>query len=47
MFLVRYHDLDENSFLCDGPYGNVEEAVETVNEYLRQGICSWMVSYND
>ena len=47
MFLVRYHDSKENSYLCDGPFKEQEEALETVSEYLRNGICSWMVTYND
>lgn len=47
MFLVRYHDLSEDSFLCDGPFGTREDADERVNEYLKKGICSWMVTYND
>ena len=47
IFLVRYFDEQENSYLCDGPFGKKEEALETVNEYLRRGTCSWMVVYND
>ena len=47
MFLVRYHDSKEDSYLCDGPFKEQSEALETVSEYLRKGVCSWMVTYND
>lgn len=47
LFLVKYFDLKKDSCLCDGPFNQQEEALETVSEYLRKGICSWMVTYND
>jgi len=46
MFLVRYHDDDSNMVQNDGPYTKEDEATNILNSYLKQGICSWLVSYN-
>ena len=47
MFLVRYHDKENNVIENMGPYEHPEEADKALKSYLRQGICSWLVSYND
>jgi hypothetical protein len=46
VFLVRYHDEDANRVENNGPYELREEADEALKSYLKQGICSWLVSYN-
>jgi hypothetical protein len=46
MFLVRYHDEDSNAVQNDGPHSKEEVAVDVLNDYLKRGICSWLVSYN-
>jgi len=47
MFLVRYHDDESNVVQHEGPYPKEEDAIKVLNSYLRQGICSWLVSYNE
>ena len=47
MFLVRYYDLEQSSYACDGPYGDQKQALDIVHEYLKNGVCSWMVTYNE
>tara|TARA_R100000008_G_C3549481_1_gene149522 strand:+ start:441 stop:671 length:231 start_codon:yes stop_codon:yes gene_type:complete len=47
IFLLRYHDDETNSVLNEGPYSNEEEAMYVLNNYLKQGICSWVVTYNE
>ena len=47
MFLVRYHDDESNAVQHEGPYPEEEDAIKVLNSYLRQGICSWLVSYNE
>ena len=47
MFLVRYHDEGSNKIENDGPHAKEDEAIAILNGYLKQGICSWLVSYND
>lgn len=47
LFLVRYHDNSVDNYPCDGPFTNHEEAITASIEYLKKGICSWVVSYND
>ena len=46
MFLVRFHDDENNVIQNDGPFSKEGEATEILNSYLRKGICSWLVSYN-
>jgi uncharacterized protein YprB with RNaseH-like and TPR domain len=46
MFLVRYHDEENNMVQNDGPHSKEEEAVAILSSYLKRGICSWLVSYN-
>jgi len=31
----------------EGPYTDINKAYSTMNEYLINGICSWVVSYNE
>jgi hypothetical protein len=45
LFLVFKKEQDFVS--SEGPFTNVEKAQIAMNEFLSQGICSWMVSYNE
>jgi len=47
MFLVRWCDSEGKVIKMDGPFQDEEKALATVNSYLKDGICSWLVSYND
>lgn len=45
LFLVFKKDQDTIS--SEGPFIDVKEAKIAMNELLLQGVCSWMVSYNE
>jgi len=44
-FLIRW--LDDATVKNDGPFFNEQEAEETLHSYLKRGVCSWIVKYND
>ena len=44
-FLIRW--LDDATVKNDGPFFNQREAEETLHSYLKRGVCSWIVKYND
>ena len=44
-FLIRW--LDDTTVKNDGPFFNESEAEETLHSYLKRGVCSWIVKYND
>jgi hypothetical protein len=46
VFLVRYHDKDVEIILNDGPFVVEIDAIEKLNSFLKEGVCSWLVTYN-
>tara|TARA_R110000824_G_C15070918_1_gene663356 strand:- start:174 stop:386 length:213 start_codon:yes stop_codon:yes gene_type:complete len=46
MFLVRWHDEKQKTTNNEGPYHTETEAFEVLKSYLKDGICSWLVSYS-
>lgn len=46
IFLVRYCEDYKNIINEAGPFNKEEEAIATLSDYLRKGICSWLVTYN-
>ncbi len=44
-FLIRW--IDDAVIKNDGPFLNQREAEETLCSYLKRGVCSWIVKYND
>jgi hypothetical protein len=45
LFLVN--QLKEGSLISDGPFTDIEKAEDMMYSLLVQGICAWMVSYNE
>jgi len=45
LFLV--YKKDNNKLSSDGPYTNFKKAHSLMCLFLSQGICSWVVSYNE
>tara|TARA_R100000030_G_scaffold56910_1_gene42838 strand:- start:75 stop:290 length:216 start_codon:yes stop_codon:yes gene_type:complete len=45
VIIVRWHDIENDSFNNDGPYDNIESAEKICNDMLKNGICSWLVTY--
>jgi hypothetical protein len=47
MFLVRYCEEGNDVSSYDGPYGDMDDALDKVSEYLKEGTCAWMIGYNE
>lgn len=43
--IVRWHDIENDMLNNDGPYDNIESAKQACNDKLKNGICSWLVTY--
>jgi hypothetical protein len=48
-YVVKWLDNEESVSQVNslGPYKKVEEAAEILQTYLKSGICSWMVRYDN
>ena len=46
-FLLRIVDTETDAITNEGTYTNKTEATEKLTSFLRKGVCSWLVSYND
>jgi hypothetical protein len=47
-YIVKWLGTESSSQVNnDGPYNDIEEAAQILQAYLKSGICSWMVSYDD
>tara|TARA_R110002110_G_scaffold204428_3_gene415765 strand:+ start:1499 stop:1723 length:225 start_codon:yes stop_codon:yes gene_type:complete len=47
IFLVRFQDIDTGAIQSQGPFSKEERAIETLKSYLKDGVCSWLVTYNE
>ena len=45
--LLRWYSDDDNQVYNKGPFYSEEKAVNALNENLRNGVCTWLVSYSD
>jgi hypothetical protein len=45
-FLLRWHDDEDNEVYSKGPFYNEQKAIRALNDDLRRGVCSWLVSYD-
>jgi|TARA_R110000851_G_scaffold169112_1_gene315269 hypothetical protein len=45
-YLVRHYDEKDNDYPCDGPFNTRDGAISASMEYLRKGVCAWVVTYN-
>lgn len=46
-FLLKWINNSTGVVMQDGPYFNEKDASEMLGEYLKSGICSWLVAYNE
>lgn len=46
-YLLRYHDEESSSIQNEGPFSSKKDALIVLNTYLKDGICSWIVAYNE
>tara|TARA_Y100000593_G_C4288166_1_gene326758 strand:- start:418 stop:624 length:207 start_codon:yes stop_codon:yes gene_type:complete len=47
VFLLRYQDTEKEEIRNEGPFSDEESAFERLNSFLKKGICSWLVAYNE
>ena len=47
LFLVYVYDTNDNVLVSDGPYYNFSDAYKTMRGNLSDGLCSWVVTYNE
>ena len=45
VIIVRWHDVENNTFNNDGPFDDIESAEQICNDLLKNGVCSWLVTY--
>tara|TARA_R110000824_G_scaffold297519_1_gene485721 strand:+ start:1750 stop:1983 length:234 start_codon:yes stop_codon:yes gene_type:complete len=45
--LLRWYNDEDDQVYNKGPFHSEEKAVNALNENLRQGVCTWLVSYSD
>lgn len=46
-FLLKWYDGVNCVVKCDGPFSNKKDADELLRTYLKNGVCSWLVEYDD
>jgi len=46
-FLLKWISHKDGSVMQEGPYSNEKDANDLLSKYLKNGICSWLVTYND
>ena len=46
-FLIKWFDVENSIFKYDGPFFNEERAEDTLHSYLKRGVCSWIIKYDD
>jgi len=44
-FLLKIID-DKDAIKTIGPFAKEDDALEALSNYLKSGVCSWVVSYN-
>ena len=44
-FLLKIID-DKDAIKTIGPFAKEDDAIEALSNYLKSGVCSWVVSYN-
>jgi hypothetical protein len=47
VFLVRFQDTATGKISAMDPFEKKEKAIETLKSYLKSGVCSWLVTYNE
>ena len=47
VFMIKWFDQKDSAVKYEGPFSNEEDAMETLNKFLKQGLCSWIIRYDD
>ena len=46
-FLIKWFDVENSIIKYDGPFFNEERAEDILRSYLKRGVCSWIIKYDD
>ena len=46
-FLLKWYDGTNRVVKYDGPFSNKKDADELLRTYLKNGVCSWIIEYDD
>jgi hypothetical protein len=47
VFLIKWFDQKDSAIKYEGPFLNEKDAVDVLNQFLKQGLCGWIIRYND
>ena len=47
VFMIKWFDNNDSVIKYEGPFSNEEDAIHKLNEFLKQGLCSWIIRYDD
>jgi len=45
-YILKWIDLEDMSIKSEGPFSDQKEATTKLSDYLRSGVCSWLVTYH-
>ena len=46
-FLLKWISDKTGDVMQGGPYSNEKDATDLLSKHLKNGVCSWLVTYND
>jgi len=47
LYIVYKYDISEEEMVSEGPFVKKNEAYTIMTGFLQDGLCSWVVVYND
>tara|TARA_B100000287_G_C20339759_1_gene665327 strand:+ start:43 stop:249 length:207 start_codon:yes stop_codon:yes gene_type:complete len=47
VYIIKWLDQKDAAIKYEGPFLKEEDAICTLNEFLKRGLCSWIIRYDD
>ena len=47
VFMIKWVDDSDKKINYEGPFLKEEDAIDTLNDFLKRGLCSWIIKYDD
>ena len=47
LYILYKYDLAKEEMASEGPFLKKDEAYDKMNNFLKRGVCSWVVVYNE
>ena len=47
LYILYKFDILKEEMMSEGPFIKKDEAYEKMNGFLKKGVCSWVVAYNE